>query len=528
MNCRRKLHNVARTVRTALGLLALTIACENARAQEFRYTKKIVVAEPTTLDWPYAVLGTSPSTIPPKVLSDSKRGGPVSYEFFGPADNDRAGRPLVIFVSPQDRPVGWDFWADACEAHGVLFAGVRDAGNGVPEARRIRAVVETLADVRRRHSVSVEQTYLAGFSGGAHIAWRVASALPEEIGGVICIGYAPRPPDSAWQRQRMADRLSIAIIIGDREPATAWVESLYGPLLKEHGVRTAVKVLARHGHSMPGPSQMEAAFNWLEQASNARAADVKRNLGLNRFGGQSREETAASFLSGAKSVFVWPESTAVGLASLAEVVQRWPDLPAAREAQTLLAEYDQKPERPWLVEQERRRIKILQIEAGGFDRLARRNEMSLRADRGLLIGNAQVRWEELARSDDPKLRGEAKEHLVELIEWAAHLPATDAKIAPVPLAKVRFELIGDVTLAEAVERFRKVLAQLGYALEVDEDAATIVAAGKEQLKLDLPAATFTEVDRRFFRRHGLKLVRSGSEVKLTPVKPNPPSNEPNE
>jgi dienelactone hydrolase len=496
----------------ALGWRSAAVACA---AQGFEYREKVVVAEPTELDWVYPLLGKSPPTTPPELANETQRGGRFSYEFYGPVENDRADRPLVIFISPQDRPVGWDFWAETCEAHGALFAGIRDAGNGVSEARRVRAVLETLADVRRRHSTSVERTYLAGFSGGAHIAWRVASALPEQFGGVVCIGYAPQPPRSAWQRIRLAERLSLAIISGDRDPATPWVEALYGPMFEEYGVRTAVKVLARHGHTMPQAEVMEEAFAWLEQARDVRAADVKRRVGLNRIGMASREETSTSFLEEAQGRLRFPDSTATGLATLAEIVQRWPDLPAASEAQQLLDEFDKRADKPWLAEEQRQATKLLRIEAAGYERLARQNEPTLRGQRAALTAQAKQRWKQLALGDDANLQVEAKERLAELEKWAARAPAGGVKQAAVPLGKVRFELVGEVTLPEGIERFRRVLEQLGYQLVVDEQANPVIAAGRErQIKLDLPAATYNDVDRRFFQRNGLKLVRKGSVIQL--------------
>jgi predicted esterase len=520
MMCRQNQNHVVRSSIWAISFITLAATIPAVQGQQFRYVEKVVVEEPTKLDWVYAHLGTSPPAIQVDAAQMTARGGEFTYEFYGPVVNARIDPPLVIFVSPQDRPVGWDFWADVCESHGAMFAGIRDAGNGVSEARRVRAVLEVLSDIRRRHGVSPERTYLAGFSGGAHVAWRVACALPEQFGGVVCIGYAPQPPRSAWQRTRLAERISVAIISGDRDPATPWIEALYGPMLEEYGVRTVVEVLARHGHTMPQAKMMDDAFVWLELASDVRAGDVKRRIELNIIGATSREKRSSGFLGEAQGRLRFPDSTAAGLATLAEIVQRWPDLPAASEAQTLLDEYDKRADKPWLAAEQRQATKLLRIEAAGYERLARQNEPTLSGQRAALTAQAKQRWEQIALSEDAKLQVEANERLAELKKWAARTPAGGAKQTAVPLGKVRFEFVGEVTLAEGVERFQKVLAQLGYALQVDKEAAPIIAAGKERIiKLDLPAASFSEVDRRFFRRHGLKLVRKGNEIQLLPMEP---------
>jgi predicted esterase len=517
MNCRRTRRDAVRFARSAMPLLALFAALPAARGQQFQYVDKIVVDEPTDLDWVYAHLGTSPAAVPADVAEDADRGGQFSYEFYGPVGDARSGAPLVIFVSPQDRPVGWDFWAETCEAQGVMFAGVRDAGNGVAEARRIRAVCEVLSDVRRRHGGRPGQTYLAGFSGGAHVAWRVACALPEQLGGVVCIGYAPQPPRSDWQRVRLAERLSVAIINGDRDPAAHWAALLYGPMLEEYGVRTMNEVLARMGHTMPPADALENALRWLELATDVRAHDVKRRMLLNRIGVSSREESSNSFLKEAQGQLRLADSTTTGLATLAEIVQRWPDLPAADEASKLLSQYEQQADKPWLADERRHELNRLRIEADGYERLARRSDSSIRPQRATLAANAKHRWEQLMQLGDARQQAEATQRLMELENWLARLPATEAKTAAVPMAKIRFELVGEVTLAEGIEHFAQVLAKLGYRLEVDPTAEPVIAAGgANKFNLEMPAATYADVDRRFFRRHGLKLVRKANKVKILP------------
>jgi hypothetical protein len=165
MICRRNQFDAMRRCRWALPLLALLASIPSAQGQQFQYIEKLVVAEPTKLDWVFPLLEKSPPVMPEALVKETTRGGRFEYEFFGPREGDAAGRawPLVIFVSPQDRPVGWDFWAPTCDAHGVLFAGVRGAGNGVAVSRRVRATLEVLGDVRSRYRVDPERTYLAGF-----------------------------------------------------------------------------------------------------------------------------------------------------------------------------------------------------------------------------------------------------------------------------------------------------------------------------------------------------------------------------
>jgi hypothetical protein len=212
-----------------------------------------------------------------------------------------------------------------------------------------------------------------------------------------------------------------------------------------------------------------------------------------------------------------PESIPAGLAALTGIVDRWPDTPAADEARVLLSEYGQRVDKPWLAAQRKQELNLLGIEANGYERLARSSEPSLRSQRAALAANAKHRWDQLILQGDERQQAEATQRLEELEKWLARMPASEAKTAAVPMAKIRFELMGEVTLAEGIGHFEQVLAKLGYRLQIDPTAEPIIAAsGDDKIKLEMPAASYSEVDRRFFRRHGLKLVRKGTEVKVLP------------
>lgn len=513
MNCRQKQDNVARSSRWGLLLLALTTSIHFAQGQEFRYIEKIVVAEPTTLDWVFPLSGTSPPTIPPELATATERGGKFSYEFYGPAEDAGAPLPLVVFVSPENRPVGLPFWAATCERHGVMFAGVRDAGNGVPEARRVRAVVETLGDVRRRQRVDPERTYLAGFSGGAHVACRTAFALPEYVGGVAAIGYAPRPPDDAWLRLRMRERLSLAIIVGEREPASAWAADLEAPRFAELGVRTDVNELRRWGHRMPGATVMEEAFRWLEKDVERRRALAARLPAASDDVGRSRDEWAAAALEEADQRLATPDSLDSGLVALEAIARRWSDLPPGVEARQRLSEYQARSPQPWLAERKNATRRLARIEAAGYERLALRSDVSLRAQRGTLLQLAIQSWEDAQEDNEADV--EIQEQVARLREKLAETPA---KERTVPISQVCFRLVGEVTLAEGIEHWRNALATLGYELRINPAAEAIIeTAGEQRIKLDLPAATFNEVDRRFLRRHNLKGMQKGNVITVEPL-----------
>ncbi len=500
-------------------MLAWAALCgATGSAEEFEYARKLTVQNPTELDWVYPLAMESPATAPKQITEESLRGGDFTYEFCGPRDGGDRAWPLVIFVSPENRPVGWPFWEATCRDHGVLFAGIRDAGNGVVKARRVRAVVEALGDLRQRYRIDPDRTYLAGFSGGGYIASEVAMALPEYVGGVVSYGHSPGPPPSPWGRQRASERLSVAIVCGERESAAVWAKEFHAPQLRGLGFRTDLQLIEGMGHTMPGPAATEEAFAWLEQGLAQRRA-ARRNGAAILDAATSREKLAAAWLEDAKARLEQPETIGQGLSQLQGVVSRWHDLPAADEARKLLDEYERRSERPWLEAQRLAELAIARIEAEGYARLATYPASTLAVDRGSVLRLALAAWQKLAKqAETAEDRAAAEAQIAELERLTAEAPKQELESKPTPLAKVRFRMVADVTLEEGINYYGKVLAQLGYRLEVDETAKSTVAAGRERIiKLNLPAASFSDVDRQFLRRNGLKSVRKGREVRLLPL-----------
>ncbi len=489
-----------------------------ATAQDAAYVDKIRVAADTRLDWAYPLLQRSPA-VPPVELLKGYRSTAQAYEFFGPVEDGGGPYPLVIFISPQDRPVGWYFWEPTCAERGVLFAGVREMGNARPLAHRVRAVLDVLDDVRRRFRIDPDRTYLAGFSGGAQVACVTALHLPEYFGGVVCIGHAPAPPLEPWLLARVRQRLSVAIICGDREPAGPLVEDLYGPWWTGAGVRVEPVILRRHGHTMPEADVMESAYEWLEAGAAARGAAAATHPSLRIADAPSRDEWAERLLIDAKARLADPaeaELVAAGLAQLEGIVQRWPDAPAATTAQWLLDEHAARDVRPWKAVADAERVKLLTLQAEGYTRLASDGRKTVGQRRGQYAKIAISLWQQLREvSRDAAVDADAQIAALEKIAVGA---PDDAGL--IPLDRVRFDMSGDVTLAQGIEYLRVALARLGYELAIDEAAAK--AAGVDFDKLYHPrlnAVTLDDVDRRFLRRAGLKMQRRGKIVTLVPVAP---------
>jgi len=259
-----------------LAALALVVPSAPA-APPAGYTKEVHVAEPTRLDWVFASTNRSPAEPPADLLGGAYDSLKQSYELFlPPRKNPKTPMPAVVFVSAGDEPAGWKAFEPVCKELGVVFVGVRGAGNNVPTPRRCRVILDCLDDVRRQVPLDPDRTYMAGFSGGGRVACAVTFALPEQFGGVLSFGAGGELRGEPWLRHRAADRLSVALVTGDGDFNRGEVEKYVGPYWSGIGIRSKVWVRPKHGHALPPADAVTEAVRWLEAGKADRAALAKK------------------------------------------------------------------------------------------------------------------------------------------------------------------------------------------------------------------------------------------------------------
>lgn len=226
------------------------------------------VRQPTRLDWEFAA-GAEAAKVP--ATYDSRA---IRYQLFSPPTYTKV-RPwaCVVFISPGDDPVGWKAWEKVCEEQAIFFCSPYGVGNSVPFGRRVRTVLDVLDDVRRHYRIDPERTYLAGLGGGVPVAVRVASSLPEHFGGVVAVGGSDELPDLAYLRQRLRERLSFALVAGEREPARPGVVGMKS-LLSDLTIRTQMRILEGQGYGLPSSEVLAEVYSWLDDDVKRRREDA--------------------------------------------------------------------------------------------------------------------------------------------------------------------------------------------------------------------------------------------------------------
>jgi predicted esterase len=349
-------------------MILLCLVSGPIQAQETGYQKEVKVHQATRLDWIFAMSNQSLAVAPADWLPDYDS-TQQRYELFVPRavkgtrkpaakstsrsktgpTKSGAELPLILFISAGDQPAGWGQLQAVCEQQGFAFASPYGAGNNTPMPQRVRIVLDVLDDIRQRHAIDPDRTYLAGFSGGGRTACGIAFALPELFGGVIPVCAGGDLREETWLRHRVIDRLSVALVTGTGDFNLSEVSRFRGPMLTDMGVRTQVTVVDKLGHGIPDSQTFTKVVEWLDAGAPDRRklAASKPASRISGDAAPAREQWAKSLLAEGQSQLKKPETLFTGLMLLQGTMQRWPDLPQAADAKRILLEYEAQAEHPW-------------------------------------------------------------------------------------------------------------------------------------------------------------------------------------
>ena len=206
------------------------------------------------------------------------------FGLYVPAEKPAEGYGLLVWVSPLDEagmPVGWPA---ALDDRGVIFVTAGRSGNSTsPIGRRIPLALTAAVNAVRNYPVNPGRIWIAGFSGGARVAERMALAYPDVFSGAILDGSADSigPADislpSRKNFERLLDRTSIVLSTGrldkyNTEDARRVVSSL-----RRHCFdRLSVEVRPREEHVMMNGNSLAKAIKFLDRTRGGRSPGALR------------------------------------------------------------------------------------------------------------------------------------------------------------------------------------------------------------------------------------------------------------
>jgi pimeloyl-ACP methyl ester carboxylesterase len=377
------------------------------------------VSGATRLDWTF-VLGNRSLAGPPAEWGlAGYDAAEQRYDLQVPARRDpKAPAALVLFLSAgKDAGPGKAF-ARVCRSRGWFYAAPLAAGNDCPSQRRVRIILDVLDDVRRQFPIDPDRTYVAGLSGGGRVACHVAFALPELFGGVVPVCAGGYPREESWLRRRVIERLSVALVTGEKDFNRAEVERFRGPYFKEVGVRSRVWAVRGMGHTTPGEGVLGEVLRWLEGGLARRQALARKHPAsrLPVSAACDRASLARALLAEGRERLKAKETLYAGLMQVKGVRARWPDLDAGKEALRLLEEYEAKAEKPWEADDVAEQWTFLVAQAHAMDGYASgalpREYATMRPD---MLRSAVALWQQvLAARPDSAAGKEARKRVPEL------------------------------------------------------------------------------------------------------------------
>ena len=195
------------------------------------------------------------------------------FGLYVPTEKPADGYGLLVWVSPLDgagMPLGWPA---TLEDRGVIFVTAERSGNYTsPLGRRIPLALTAAANVVRNYAIDPDRIWIAGFSGGARIAERMALAYPDVFSGALLDGSSddigspdlPLPPRKHFER--LLDRTSIVLSTGEMdEYNTGAARRVASSLRRICFDRLSVEVRRREGHVMMNGRSLAKAIEFLDR-----------------------------------------------------------------------------------------------------------------------------------------------------------------------------------------------------------------------------------------------------------------------
>ncbi|HTQ14860.1 MAG TPA: PHB depolymerase family esterase [Rhizomicrobium sp.] len=212
------------------------------------------------------------------------------------------GYGLIVFIAPWNEGAAPRGWTDVLAAKGFIFVAAARSGNSQDVAAR-REPLALLAwqNIAARYTLDPGRVYVAGMSGGARVALRVALGYPDVFDGALLnagsdpIGSAeiPLPPRELFARFQAHSRLVYLTGALDREHRD--MDRRSEDSMRQWCVGNVTNVIAQGlGHEPADPESLAGALDALDvpAAPDPSLAECRADL----------DRTVAAKLAGVKSL----------------------------------------------------------------------------------------------------------------------------------------------------------------------------------------------------------------------------------
>ena len=195
------------------------------------------------------------------------------FTLYVPASRPAGGYGVLVFAPPWDDarpPRGWETVLDR---HGIIFVTFARAGNeqNVVTRREPLALI-ALQNVLDRYPVDRSRVFVGGFSGGSHVALRLALDFPDVFHGALLnagsdpIGETPLALPAAGLMDRFQAESRLVYATGANDPARLAMDNDSVGSLKPVCVSNVSTVSAGVGHDVLGVQPLDRALGELTRS----------------------------------------------------------------------------------------------------------------------------------------------------------------------------------------------------------------------------------------------------------------------
>ena len=145
-----------------------------------------------------------------------------SFAVYVPAKKPPDDYALMVYVPPGNEAKIPDGWQDVLDQNGVIFVAADNSGNEAQvRTRRMPLALIAAQNIMRQYPVNPAHVFVAGFSGGARVALRLALAYPDLFTAAILnsgsdpIGTSEIPLPSADLFARFQQDSRIVYVTGN-------------------------------------------------------------------------------------------------------------------------------------------------------------------------------------------------------------------------------------------------------------------------------------------------------------------------
>ena len=294
--------------------------------------------------------------------------GAETFEVYVPASYKQGdGWGLFVFDSPGGRGNLHEPWREVLEKHKLMWIGPNKAGNDRLPLCRFGLCIDAVHNMKKLYDIDPNRVYIAGVSGGGRISSMLGVCYPDIFkGGMYICGCnyfremeAPNTGGKVWHRgyaQPKAEmftqakkNVSHVLLTGEKDMNREQTKEYYEKGFKKDGFLHATYIeVPGMGHQPPDPEWFEKGVTAMEDVKSERVAAVapktvadKPKPVPNTPSAASPEGEADKLLRNAK-VYIDNQLYKDARDRLQNLVAKYPDSPAAKEAKELLKKIEKE------------------------------------------------------------------------------------------------------------------------------------------------------------------------------------------